>query len=67
MKCPYADVIDKSNFLFVNVDCYCMASSNPGNNPAKNVSGRTKVGVDFSKCCSEHGTAFENCPFYKKG
>lgn len=67
MKCPYADVIDRSNFLFVNIQCYCMANSNPGNDPRRNTSGRTEVGVDLNKCCSERGDEYKNCPFYRKG
>ncbi len=67
MKCPYADVIDKSNLLFINIKCYCMAKSNPGNDPRRNNSGRTEVGVDLNKCNSDYGDYFKDCPFYKKG
>lgn len=63
MKCPYANVIDNSNLLFVNIQCYCMATSNPGNRRAE----QTTVGVDLEKCANSKRDAFENCPYYKKG
>ncbi|MCM1507397.1 MAG: hypothetical protein NC177_09730 [Ruminococcus flavefaciens] len=63
MVCPYANLIDKLGIFFVNLDCYCMASSNLGNKR----SDQTKVGVDLEKCANANRDAFRDCPFYKKG